>query len=632
MLKQVRKSLKGILAVFVVVLLVLSFAAWQVPELRNFTQNAALRVGDKGFSTAELKREFDRELVARRLQSGETTTQAEAVAQGVHDQIITRMATRSVLEQEAGRLGLAVPRDVVRDYLNNAEAFKNPQTGKFDTEVFSAIQRSYNISAREFENEIRGGLLRDQLVKAASVGSGAPSPLVQSVLMREIERRNVSYVTVTEEMAGIPKEPTPDDFQTFYNGNPDLFTAPEFRTFTAVVLQTEDFRDGMTVEEEKLREIYDATKARSYDEPEKRTLYQTTFDTEAEAAAAVASLVDGKPFENVASERGLSLDAVTFTDIVKDDILDPNVQEAVFNAERAAGDIIGPIQGLFGYTAVQIVEVTAPTSKTFEEVRGEIEEQLFASDSRKALLKAVEEVEEGLDTGASLNEAAAAAGIEAKTFGPVDNFSFGKGGEIIADIPGEVLKEVFEMEEGDESPALELAERKGYFFVSLSEIQDPAVFPYENVADEVEQRWRTQEREGRIANAVEQMRAAVQGGASLTEAAEPFSRAPVDAVLSRRPDEFAEIAGALSEDVFQADKGAIISGPVGANGAQAIVVINDIVYDESALNPGQEAGMSQFLGYQLDQELLDAYATSLQQDYNVRRNQAAIDQLFSEGG
>ena len=629
MLKQVRKSLKSVVFLFFGTLIVLSFAAWQVPELRSFSPNAALRVGDASFSARDVQAEVQRELTNRRLQSGEVVTLADALKEGLPAQVMNTMATRSVIEQEAKRVGLSIPRDLVRDFLQSAEQFQNPSSGKFDAEAMSAILRNYSISPGEFEEIIRADLLRNQLVVAASSGAGAPDPLVQTILVREIERRDISYVSVTEEMAGIPKEPTPDDFTKYFENNPAQFTAPEFRTFTSVVLQTDDFREGLVAEEDKLREIYDANKTRLYEQPERRTLYQITYDTEAEASAAVAGLADGEPFETVAAERGLTLAAVTFTDIPKSDVLDPNVAEAAFAEDREAGAIVGPVKSLFGFTVAQVVAVTPPETQTFEEVRGDIENELFQADARRALLKAVEAVEEALDTGANLEDAAAAAGVAVDQVGPVDSFSFGPGGEIVADIPGEVLQEAFAMEVGDESPALELAEQKGYFFLALSDVRAPAVFPFEDVADEVEQRWRKEEREERIKSAVEKIRDAAIGGANLAEAAAPFNAEPATMTLSRQPEPGSEFARPLVDEIFTADKGAVVIGDFAAGGARAVVVVDDVRFLEDALKPGQEIGVVQFLGYQLDQELLEAYAGSLRQDYEVRINQAAVDAAFA---
>ena len=524
MLQSVRGALKGVVAWFIIVLLILAFALWGVPELRSFTRGAAIRVGDEGVPAQAVLNEFNRTMVNQRAQAEDGSfTREDALAAGLPDQIINSLATRSVVEQEARKMGLAMPRSLVREFLSADERFQNPNSGKFDTQVLSAILQNYQYTLREFEAEMRNTFLREQLVNSLDGGGYAPEGFVDALLLREIEKRDVSYLTMTEDMAGIPEEPTPDKLRTFYDENPQSFTAPEYRTFTVISLREVDFREGLEAPEEDLRKIYEIQKERVYDKPERRTVYQITFDTEAEAQGAVSALKQNTPFEKIALDKGLpSLEAATFTDVSKEDMLDPAVAEAAFAEGLQEGDVVEPVQGLFGWTVIQIAGVTPPETKTFEEVRDELETQFLEQDTQKRLYDAIDAIEEARDTGADITAAAEAAGLEATTYGPVDNFSFAPGGAIIDGIPGEVLAEAFRLEEGEESEAEELNNKAGYFFVTVNEVTPPTLSAYETVEADVEARWRIDERTRRISRAVKQVRDALAAGATLNEAATPF--------------------------------------------------------------------------------------------------------------
>ncbi|MGF1543738.1 MAG: SurA N-terminal domain-containing protein [Parvularculaceae bacterium] len=629
MLKQIRDSVKNIVFLFVMALIVLAFAAGEVPGLRNFAQPAALTVGDARFTRVDVENEFNRQITSRRVQSGGDFDRSQAIAEGLPLQIVQDMATRSALQQAARDIGLAMPRDVVRETLSSDPRFQNPRSGEFDLEALDGILRQYNLTAPEFERIMREDLLRGQLVDAAAAGPGAPPSIAAASLLREAERRDVAYVTVTEDMAGIPEEPTPDGLRQYYEENAALFTAPEQRRFTAVVLREADFRDGLETPEEELRRLYELNKARLYEQPEKRTLYQTNFDAEADAAAAAASLREGEEFEAIAERRGLSLDAVTFTDVSKADILDPAVADAAFEAQPDA--VVGPIKGLFGFTVLQIVDVTAPETQTFEDVREEIEGELLANDARKKLFEAVEAIEEARDTGATLVEAAEQAGLAVETYGPIDRFSFGPGGEIVDGVPGEVIAEAFALEEGAESVERELAEKAGYFFVAVDEVVPPAVKDFEIVEPEVERRWRTKERDGRIADAVGQIRQTIADGGTIEDAASPFDRAPIRETIDRRPDELGVLSPSLVERTFSAAKGDVVSGPAGDSGAQTVLLVEDVSYDAADGAAARLAALSQFVALQVDQELLDAYAVSLRQDLGVTVKTETIAEIFDDG-
>ncbi len=629
MLTQVRGALKGAVAWFVIVLLILAFALWGVPELGSFRGNAAVTVGGQSYSPQYVQNEFNRAVQIQAAETGGAFSRDDALAAGLPTQIVSTIATTSALDQFATKMRLSTPRSILRDYLQENENLHNPATGKFDRMVLLQILQRYNISVEEFERRIAGELQRAQLVDALALQSPAPEKLTAYALLRETERRRISYLVVTDEMAGKAEEPTPDDLQTHYNDNPAVFTAPEYRIMDLLVLRNEDFRDGIEISEEELRRIYDQNLERLYERPETRTLYQITYESEAEAQAAAAALRQGKTFESLAIEEGRTLEGVTFADARKSDILDPGVADAAFAAELEEGAVADPVEGLFGWTVVQIAGVVAPETTTFEEARDEIETTYLAQDTRRAMLNAIDEIEEERDTGASLAAAAEAAGFEVQSVGPIDRFSFAPGGAIINDVPGEALAEAFQLEEDQQSEALQLADGNGYFFVSLREIRPPALLPFEDVANEAEQRWRRDERARRIAATIDGVRQTIAGGVSLEDAASQFDRAPTSLVIDRRFENDA-ISADLREDIFAAAQGDLVSGDAALGEAQIIAQVEVVAISALAAEGPQQAFFGQYLGFQLDQELIEAFLQSVREDYDVKVNQAQIDAIFGD--
>jgi peptidyl-prolyl cis-trans isomerase D len=629
MLNQVRDKLKGAVAWIFVVLLVGAFSLFGVPEVRQLTGNSALAVGGERYSAQYVQNEFNRAVNQRRRESNGKFTQEDAIASGLPDQVISSITTNGALKQLGKSMRLVVPREMVADFLQKNENFQNSATGRFDETVLQTILGQNGITASEFEDRIAEDMMRSQLVNALTAGGPAPELLTEAVLLRNTERRLISYLIVTNEMSGIPAEPTPDDLQNYYQQNPATFTAPEYRTFDILELRAEDFREGLTVSEEELRRLYDINKPRLYDIPETRTLYQITLDTQPDAQAAVAALRQGKPFENIATERGLTLDSVTFSDAQKSEILDPAVAEAAFQDGQSAGDILDPVQSLFGWTVVQIANVNPPQTKEYDEVRDDLEADFLANDTRRAMLSAVDLIEEERDTGATLAVAAEAAGLTVQSVGPADRFGITPGGVAIENLSGDALNEAFRLEEGEESEALELTDTDGYYFVSMREITEPTLKPYDDVRDDVERRWREQERTTRISKTARSIREAVEKGASLAEAAAPFNRTPIEMFIDRRFENEA-ISRQFNDRIFFAERGDIILGPAALGEAQIVAQIKDIGFSRNSVSPGEVDILRQYIGYQLDQELLEAFVTQIRNDYGVNVNRAQLDLVFGE--
>jgi len=279
---------------------------------------------------------------------------------------------------------------------------------------------------------------------------------------------------------------------------------------------------------------------------------------------------------------------------------------------------------------VQVAGIIPPETQSFEDVRDDLETQFLEQDTRKRVFDAVESIEGQRDTGALLSDAAKTIEVKNVVFGPVDQHSFGPGDAIVADIPAEVLSEAFLLEEGAESEAIKFSDGDGYFFISVDEVTLPQIMPFDDVAEEVESRWRRQERNDRINNTLAQVRDGVASGMSLAEASEPLNRTPVVETIS--PDNSGEVfSEAIVRKIFTADKAAIVTGPAGSGSAQIIAVVQDILFNRAGIGPGEEIAFQQFVGYQLDQELLDAYITVLREDYGVRTNTEQITQLFADG-
>ena len=630
MLSQVRDALKGAIAWVVVALLILAFAMWGVPEMREFGGNSAIKVGDQSFSNTYVQREFDRTFQSRTRESGGTLTREAAIASGMPRQVVESIVNQSVIDQYAGRMNLALPRSAIRDYLQHNESFQNPATGQFDRLVLDAILQNNGLTVNAFEKIIREDLTRNQLIDALAASGPAPAAFSDTMILRQTERRRIAYLTVTDEMSGIAAEPTPDDLEQYYHENEAAFTAPEYRTFDLLMLTKESFREGLEVPEEELRKLYDAGKERLYDKPERRTIYQIAKPAESDALPATASLRQGQPFENLAEHRGMTLQAVTFNDAQKRDILDPSVADAAFVEGLEPGDVLDPVHSLFGWTVIQIAAITPATTSTFEEVRADIENDFLEQDVRRRMQDAIDELEEVRDTGAGLAEAAEAAGLTVETVGPIDRVSFAPGGAIIDKIPGEVLAEAFVIEEGEQSEATRLAVDDGYFFVSVREITPPALKPFDFVRDQVEQSWRADEQRNRISATVRSIRDAVENGETFEAAAAVYSRTPVELLIDRRFQN-ETISQTFNEQIFFADLNDLVSSPAGSAGAQIIAEIREIGYAPNTVTPEQEGQLRELVGYQLDQELVDAFVQSIRDDYGVKADQAQIDALFADG-
>ncbi|MEL6112799.1 MAG: SurA N-terminal domain-containing protein [Pseudomonadota bacterium] len=629
MLNSIRGAMKGVFAWLFAIVGIAAFSVVGVPELQNFQQKPPIKVGSEVVTQRDLTNAYNRALRQEQTQAGRRFTQDEATAERLKARVVSDLTIQAVTRLEADKLGMTMPRSTVTEILSRQELFQNKLSGKFDEQVLGDILRANEITPRQFDQLMREDLLRQTLLEATSAGADAPRALADMHLARQKDQRTVTWLSVTDTMTDGPVDPTPEDLERWYTENPAAYTTPEVRVFSVAFLRNEDFEAGLEVPEDELREVYETNRATRYEEPERRTLYQITYPSDGKAEAAVARLRNGEPFEILAIERGTTLAASTLTDTSRKEIVDQTVAEAAFAAPAQAGTILDPVKGLFGSTVVQIVDTKPGSVKSFESVRDEIRTAILSQQTERLVYEKLEAIEEQRDFGTSLREAAEQNETTLTQFGPVDRFSLTPGGAILDGIPAEALEAAFDLSEGEDSDAIEVGDGKGFLLLTVDEVQDPALKPFEDVEGEVEAAWRASEKENRVSALAEAIAERVRAGESLAAVGDSFERAPITETFAINAPSHNTFSPTARQALFMADKGDTLVGDALGSGVKVVSVVTDIQFARGGINPLELDSFQQYIGLQLNQELLQAYMQTLQDDYGVTLNEPLIDRTLS---
>ena len=597
-------------------LVVVAFAAFGDFDLSRFSAQDGLRVGDRAYTGAEIDRIFTQRF-SQLQREDPSLTKTEAARSGLLDETLSELRIQALVEQEADKLGLTATDDMIQRYLRESGIFDD-QNGEFSPRLVQLGLQNTGTSPSQFREQVRGDIVRSQLVTALGVPSRAPEGLVELLLLRSGEQRTLRTAVVTPADAPAPDEAA---LRSYYAANADDYRTKELRTYRALLVDEAAVADRVSAPDEEVAQAFEAAKARLW-EPERRTFRQAIFPDEAAARAAADRVAAGEPLRAVAAEAGAS--TTRSEDAARADILDAVVADAVFGAD--APGVVGPVRGTFGVVVAEVEAITPGTEVRFEDVEADLRaarrEELVAAE----LFDAIEEVETAFDEGASLTEAASAAGLPGpRTFGPVDADLFTPEGAIEA-APGAVHRAAFTLAEGEESGAVPLDDG-GYAFVVLDEVQPATTEPFEAVADRVRADYAAAERETALSEAMEAFRARVAGGEPFEAvAAEVGSDVQTVTVSAQRPDPSVPVE--MMRDIFQADIGEVVAEPT-PDGAQAVVAIVDGVAFEG--QPGADAllgGYRDQVGQQVTGELLNAYLAALEAEYGVRRDDAVIAQAL----
>ena len=164
--------------------------------------------------------------------------------------------------------------------------------------------------------------------------------------------------------------PDPATLATFHRENARLFTAPEYRALTVVLLQPEDVADEVDVPEQRVQDEYDS-RINEFTKLERREIQQILVSDEAKIQKISKRLSLGEDFAKVAKNAaGLEEAAIQLGNLAKRDLPIPALAEAAF---RLAPDTNSePIKTALGWHILKSGKVTPGSQKTLEDVRDQV--------------------------------------------------------------------------------------------------------------------------------------------------------------------------------------------------------------------------------------------------------------------
>jgi len=626
MLQQLRGALRNskILTALLAVLAIAAFAVVGMVDQNVFSGGRApLKVGDKVYSASDIDRTFRRRLDAAAADSGDYVSPTGPRGRQVFRETVATLIATGALAEDARRLGLGVDDASLREYVTEATGLANPITGELDQEtLLSALARN-GFTLREFDEIFRGDLLRSQITDALLAPAPAPRMLASALVKRQAEKRAIDYVVLTPDLAGEIPEPTDDELRARYERDKaSLYSRPEYRRIALALLTPDAFRDAAAIDEEAVRTIYEANKAR-FEQPERRATRRITLPDAAAAEAAVAALRAGETsFEDLAERYDRPVSSVSFGEQTRAEIADPAVAEAVFAAGE--GEILDPVAGLFGAVVVEITSVTPASERSFEEARGDIEEDLLRDRTQDALFDAVDRIETERDGGADLVEAARTAGVDLIEPEPFDRFGLDASGAEAGLAPA-VAAAAFATPVGADTGFERLPDDGGEFALQVLAVEAREPIPFEDVRDEVLQAEKDARLDRALRDVADDLRAALDGAGDLAGAAATVSRAPTRVTLA--VSETNEIFdAALLNRLFNAEPGEPLIGPA-ARGRSLVFAVVEAVYVPPSAPDGQVSALQEILGRSVFGELSQAYLDQLQAEIGVTRNEARLDAI-----
>lgn len=527
MLQAIRDRVTGIVAIFVLGLLAIPFVFFGLDSyIQSVPQDAVADVGGTEIKVSEFQAEFSRYRQQLRQQQGEDYNELEANRPEARREFLENMIDRRLLAQHAESLGLSISPNTIAQVIRDVPAFQID--GRFDPEIYRQQIASSGQSVSRFERELARDLMVQELPGSVTDSTLVTDADVNRWLRVQMEQRRISFATIESQPFRDDSQVTDAEVEAFYNENQDQFMRPERVSDEYVELDTRDMAETMEVDEDVLRERYEATESR-FMTPERRKASHILISddderSEEEARALAQSLKerldDGEDFAALAREYSDDPgSARQGGDLgwIEPDVMMPEFEDALYDLQPE--DVSEPVETEFGWHLIRLDEIEAPRGQSFEEARAQILEEVReerADDLYIELSERLIDLVYADPTG--LEAVAEDLDLELKQAGPLSRFS----AEGLMAEP-EMLETIFSdlvLLERQASEPVEI-ERNHAVVVRVTDHQPSEPRPLDDVADEIRDRLaREAAREAAKAYADELVERIEQGGETLEQLAE----------------------------------------------------------------------------------------------------------------
>ena len=626
MLALMKSLMNSFVGKIIVMIIIAGMAFWGVDQmfaqLRGGIGSNMAAAGSRGFDAVTFDRRVESVIRNINADSEEPVTKPELLEQGVIDQVFQLEAAKLTLLGYADSIGVHPSTDAVVEELKNIDAFKNPLTGALDLDTYRDVLYRSRITQADYEQQLSDDLTMKALRDAAGAAIFPPKTL-SGLQARYIgEARNVGWFILDTSSLPEPDAPTEDEIRAYYDENLEALKQPERRMIDVLRMSAEDFLSEVTVTDQEVATVYEASKSERYSEPDTRTYVELMFSSREAARTAfglLAAGADPASVEGVASRE-------TRTGR-RESVSDPLLAEAMFGAGKQSGALFGPAERGDQWLVARLVSVQPGPVFPLEQVEGEIRDQLSRERAAVLLFEKMEALDRAIGAGYPIGQIAEEVGVPLITFAPVDQSGRTREGVALMGLisAGEAFQQAFEIPVGETSNRIDIGEAT--YLTSPHKVLESYTPEFEELREDVRTGLVRQREANGVQAALDDLTDRIKSGESTLEAEARAANEVVEtplAPITRRTAADSGLPNAAVNSVFSGKEGDVFTFPSRTGDAVMVMQITDITppseADMSELAPLANSSLLTSLQTDLDQAMEAEIAATMK----LRTNQGTL--------
>ena len=454
-LQAIRERLTGIIAIFVFSILIIPFAFVGVGSyFATDAVNIIARVNDSEITTTEFNDSFQN--YRRRMQSllGDGFDPVQFEQPMIKRQHLDNMIDREVLAQVSLQTGLAVDDASLANEIREMQIFQ--VDGEFNQDVYQSRLVALGMTAAQYENEMRAGLIMDQYPSTIMTSAIATDWELKEYARLQDQSRAFKAIVVNAQTADVEAVDSPADTElqpetetatpesdvapdideadllAWYEANPADYRSTEQVIIEYVELDASNLSDHSEPDEEQLQARFEEQKAR-FITPESRLAShiliavgssedEAAIETARQKAASIAEQIqDGTDFSEMA--RTHSDDAGSASQGGDLGWIEPGFMVKAFEDSlyglTLAKPLSDPVQTSFGWHVIRLVDIRPSEGMSFEEAREILLQEYIAEQQDRQYLEQADRLVDLIyEDPTTLSAAAEALALQVQELGP----------------------------------------------------------------------------------------------------------------------------------------------------------------------------------------------------------------------
>jgi peptidyl-prolyl cis-trans isomerase D len=476
-------------------LVVLTFIVFYIPDfLQDPTAAGAApsevvaRVEGTDVTAGQFQRRFQTQMQAYQQAYGGNINSQLLRQLGIEQQILQQLVDEQAALAEARRQGISVSDEELSAQIFSFPAFQ--ENGRFVGEQrYHQILRSQRppMTANDFEENLRRSMMIDKLRSALTEWMSLSDDELKKEYRTRNEKVKLQLVALTADKFRDKVSVNDADVASYFESHKAEYRIGERRKVRFLVIDQEQIRQKTTVTPAEVQNQYNQNVAQ-YQTPEQLRASHILLKTEGKDEAAVRKQAEsvlqqvkaGGDFAALAtkfSEDEASKAAGGDLDYFGRGRMVPEFENAAFGMQP--GQISDLVKTQYGFHIIKVVDKKPAATRTLDEVRPEITDQLQFQKAQQAVQALARTADDKISTPADLDKVAKEHGYTVQESGFFTREE---------PIPGlgaapQVAQQAFQLKDGTVSEALQSP--RGPVFITVTGKQDPRLPALDEVKDKV---------------------------------------------------------------------------------------------------------------------------------------------------